>query len=780
MYYKNTDNASKKRYEKFYYFLIVLILFIFISFISHVYIDDKSIFLTNRTFLNALISTGFVFIINTAFLLGKKKANWDLKLELLRYQSIFHSLPTALYTVDTSGVLTFYNEAAAELWGRHPKIGKDLWCGSWRICLPDGSPLPLDQCYMAIALQKNTSIRGVEVLIEKPDGTRTPVLPFPTPIRNNEGKLIGALNMLVDISERRNNEATIERRNKWLKLLSDTSAYLAEADDPETMMHSVFTKTFAHIDANVFFNYKVVYEGEDNYLHLEAAGGIDETMKKNLLRLEFGQAVCGTTAQNRKVTIVNDVQQSKDPKTELIRNLGIRAYICQPLIVNNELLGTLSYGSFTKNSFEDDEIKFIKTIGHYVTVAKKRLRDEKAIKANEARSRELLEQAEAANIAKTAFLANMSHEIRTPMNAIVGLTNILATQEINPNKQKEFLKTMKYSAEHLMELINDILDISKIESEHLELEQIPFDLGKAVNQVITIHKVKADEKDVDLKVEYVKLISSQLIGDPHRIKQILMNLISNAIKFTNKGFVTLKLDYKPINDNNILLIMIVEDTGIGIKQEQLDSIFGKFTQADTSMTRKYGGTGLGLAITKNLVEAMNGSIKATSIYGQGTCFNIELPLTVKQNANVTYPSFSNQKEQKILSIKPPYVLLVEDYPANVMVATTLLSQFGCKYKVAHNGKEALEVVKMENFDIILMDVQMPVIDGFEATRLIRKLEKSTDRLRTNIIGITAHVLAGDRERCLDAGMDDYISKPFDQIELYNKIIKYIQFNKMAV
>jgi PAS domain S-box-containing protein len=780
MYYIEARGTSKKEYRKCYYAPIVLILLVFGSVINYNYIDSESFPLAIHLFMVTLTSLAIFYIVNLAFHLGKEKANSELKAEVLRYYDLFQTLPAAVYTTDTAGKITFYNEAAAELWGRHPQIGKDEWCGSWRIYLPDGTPLPLDQCPMAVALKENRTIRDVEAILERPDGVRIPFLPFPTPIRDESGKLVGALNMLVDISERRRSEAAIECRNKWLSLLSDTSAYLAGADDPASMMHAVFAKTFPHIDANVFFNYKVITEGKDSYLHLEAASGIDETLRESLKRLEFGQAVCGTTAQTRKVAVVSDVQQSHDLKTELIRNLGIRAYICQPLIVDNELLGTLSYGSFTKNSFENDEIEFIKTIGHYVAIAKKRLRDESDIKESAVRSCELLKQAEAANIAKTAFLANMSHEIRTPMNAIVGLTNILATQEINPERQKEFLKTMRYSAEQMMELINDILDISKIESENLELENIPFDLGKAVNQVITIHKVKAEEKGVELKIKYLNPIFSKLTGDPHRIKQILMNLISNAVKFTSEGSVTLKLDYKPINDNNILLKIIVEDTGIGIKQEQLDSIFGKFTQADNSMTRKYGGTGLGLAITKQLVEAMSGTIKATSIYGQGTCFNIELPLHIKKDSEAVSQVVSNQKLDKMINATPPHVLLVEDYPANIMVATTLLNQFGCTYKVAHNGKKALEILNEENFDIILMDVQMPIIDGFEATRLIRKLEKDIGCARSNIIGITAHVLAGDRERCLDAGMDDYISKPFDQHELYNKITKYTQINKMAV
>ncbi len=699
------------------------------------------------------------------------KSRVSLQNSLQRYRDILQAIPVAVYTTDADGIITFYNEAAATLWGKRPVIGKDEWHGDAKIYLPDGTPLPHEQCPMAITLKENRPVRGLEVILERPDGTNIPLLPYLTPIIDEKGNLTGALNILIDISERRNNEMSIERRNKWLKLLSETSEALSQASDPKEMMDTIFSKIFPHIDADISFNYTVEGKNTRAYLQLESSEGIDEQTKQDFATLNFGQAVCGTTAKDRNITILNNMQSDTDPKAEGLRKLGVRAYICQSLMAGNEILGTLSFGSRKKDKFESDEIEFIKTIGHYVATAKKRLRDERNLKESEARALELARNAEAANIAKSDFLANMSHEIRTPMNAIVGLTNILDNQIMDASKQKELFKTLKESSKQLLELINDVLDISKIESENFELEIIPLDLDEIINEIISIHNVKATEKNLPLKIEYLTKPETQFIGDPLRIKQILMNLVSNAIKFTSKGSVTIQIDCQPSKDNEKSAICInVIDTGIGIQEGHLNNIFGKFNQADNSMTRKYGGTGLGLAISKKLIEAMNGHIEVSSVYEQGSRFSITLLLPIKKDSKAQAP-FGNYEQIKG-ALDKTHVLLVEDYAANIMVATVLLQQLGCTYSLAENGMQALEKVKAENFDIVLMDVQMPLMDGFETTNQIRIWEKKNNKYPLPIIGITAHVLAGDREKCIDAGMNDYIAKPFQVTELKEKIAFY--------
>ena len=384
-----------------------------------------------------------------------------------------------------------------------------------------------------------------------------------------------------------------------------------------------------------------------------------------------------------------------------------------------------------------------------------------------ASSRLATEKAEAANQAKSEFLANMSHEIRTPMNAIVGLSSLLAMENVTNDKRKEFVKTLQLSAASLLELINDLLDIAKIESENIELEKIPFDLHQMLNEVISIMEIKAQEKKIDLLFEFDPHLQGNFIGDPLRLKQIAMNLIGNAIKFTQTGTVTCKIagEGDPALPEAIISMDVI-DTGIGIARNQLEGIFDKFSQADTSITRKYGGTGLGLAITKKLVELMNGAITVASERGEGTAFSVRIPLARSTIATLESPkpSLNNQ-----LSDTPVRILLAEDSQANILIAKTILETLGYGCEVAQTGEEALAKLENGNFDLVLMDVQMPILDGYSATRIIRQKEGQNNQPRIPIIGITAHALAGDREKCLQAGMSDYLAKPFKLEDLQSKI-----------
>lgn len=374
-------------------------------------------------------------------------------------------------------------------------------------------------------------------------------------------------------------------------------------------------------------------------------------------------------------------------------------------------------------------------------------------------------KAEDANLAKTDFLANMSHEIRTPMNAVIGLSNILAFTKPLTSKQKEFITTLQLSAEALLTLINDLLDISKIEAYTVELEKIPFSIETLINEVISIMSVRAKEKNLSFTFDGKNLNHTTLIGDPARIRQIVMNLCSNAIKFTEHGEVHVSAECVASTDmpEVIQLCLKIQDSGIGIPKEKQEIIFHKFIQADASINRKYGGTGLGLAISKTLTEMMRGTIKLESEVGKGSIFTVCLPLAVSHPklplvAEISDNSPSDSETTKSLQTR---VLLVEDNEPNILVAGSFLEQFGYAYEVAINGVQAVEKARTERFSVVLMDIQMQGMDGLEATRRIRELERAHDRKRLYIIGLTAYALAGDKERCLAAGMDDYIAKPFN-------------------
>ncbi len=383
------------------------------------------------------------------------------------------------------------------------------------------------------------------------------------------------------------------------------------------------------------------------------------------------------------------------------------------------------------------------------------------------------DRAEAANTAKSEFLANMSHEIRTPMNAIYGLSQILAASRPLTAKQEQFIATLQTSAHSMLALINDLLDISKIEASSVELERIPFNLAQLVNDVTTIISVQAKLKQLQVVVEGNLDYSSVYWGDPTRLRQALTNLCSNAVKFTETGAITIIIDENGTDARGMRRVTLaVRDTGIGVTREQIDAIFQKFVQADNSITRKYGGSGLGLAISKRLIEIMGGSIAVNSVPGKGSTFTITLPLqqgTAEDSKHAPLALTSARKNAPAQG----RVLLVEDNYPNVLVASTFLEEFGYSFDVSSNGQHALEQLQNHHYDAVLMDVQMPGMNGWETTRALREEERAHARPRLPVIGMTAHALSGDRERCMDAGMDDYICKPFDANELRSKLKIFI-------
>ncbi len=507
---------------------------------------------------------------------------------------LLDALPVAVYTTDSNGRITFFNRSAAALWGRAPIIGQDMWCGCYRVYDTDGTPLPRDQYPVRITLAGNRPLRGIEALAERQDGTRFSFTSWPTPLYDRSGSLIGAVNMLMDITEIKKTTAVLEQ---------------------------------ARIQAN------------------------------------------------------------------------------------------------------------------------------------------------AANVAKSEFLANMSHEFRTPMNVIVGLVSILKKTDLLPEKKQKILNTLSEESDRMMSLINNLLDITKIENDVVELQNIPFDLAQLLEEIVSIQNVVASEKDLVLHIDYISGPQNLLIGDPLRLKQALLNIVGNAIKFTRTGSVTLRVDCRMKNETNAILSISVKDTGIGIREDQIEHIFSKFTQADTSSTRRFGGTGIGLAISKTLIEKMGGTLDVNSIYGCGSCFTITVPMQC---------NIAGWPEPQLPLEQPPqrtgngaHILIVDDYPPNIALVSFLLDEIGCTFSIAENGEDAVRQTENRKFDLILMDVQMPVMDGLKATRIIREREKQRKSGKSNIIGMTAHALKGDRERCFGAGMNEYISKPFTPEELQKKVTRFV-------
>lgn len=480
-------------------------------------------------------------------------------------------------------------------------------------------------------------------------------------------------------------------------------------------------------------NSEIVFKLSSEILQQEAVAALNQSVKPTEQKLEtalenaFGSSLKNTSEMSAKMAADAKATQNK--------------FLAAIFVILAAIIGL---GLITSRSISAD-IAEHKRVEQILTAAK--------------------ERAEKASRAKSEFLANMSHEIRTPMNAVVGFTDLLIGTSLDKT-QKEYVGTISESGKELISLVNDILDVSKIEAGQITLENVNFNLKDMIEGVLKIIRLKTKNTGVELLHEIDSNISSDFIGDPTRLRQILSNLLGNAVKFTHRGWIKLSVNQISSDGENLVLQFSIKDTGIGIPSDKLEEIFDPFTQADTSTTRQYGGSGLGLYIVKTFVQKMNGSIQVESVPQEGSEFIFTIKL--QQASHSAIPAIK-EHESAEESFKGAKILVTEDNPVNLQLITAILKRLGCQIDTATHGQEAIAKLKQNSYDIVLMDMQMPVMGGIEATRAIRREINP----HIPIIGLTADVMKEDEEAALAAGMNDYLTKPVSVAKLKEKFTKWL-------
>ena len=657
---------------------------------------------------------------------------------------------------------------------------------------------PDDRLRLKNELEQNSIDRNANVLIRSPyriiarNGEVKWIDEMTSILRSRDGKITGYDGIILEITHLKNTEEKLQKRLEYEKMLSETSACLLASGSRENIPKALqrLQEGTNALRVSIFENFRDPLIGLcARKVHEVYAARLQLTEHSSSLQLIYKDEL---NRWKKNLSSGLPVQIGTEAFPELNGTFPdipeTAAVLLMPLAMEGKWRGFLCFEGSEKSKIrQEDEVSLLKTAAELLSISLDRMDTEMILRKTKQEAEQLnvfLEQetlyatkmaaqAEKASWAKSEFLANMSHEIRTPMNGITGMLGLLMSTNLTED-QRRYVQTLRHSSESLLVLINDILDFSKIEAGKLELETLEFDLQNLLDNFTEMMSAKADEKGLAFSCTLGPKTPLFLKGDPGRLRQVLINLTDNALKFTAEGKIQVRIMTETETEHDVMLHFIVQDTGIGIPKDKQNDLFKEFTQVDASITRKFGGTGLGLAISKKLVLAMNGKIGFTSEEEIGSIFWFTARF-LKQKIDATATN------HRMLSTREPiskiwdfnvHVLLAEDNITNQKVAVGILKILGVCVDVVGNGAEALRALELKKYDLILMDIQMPEMDGFEATRLIRNRHSELPA-DIPIIAMTAHALAGDREKCLCAGMNDYVPKPITPQILMDVLKKWL-------
>ena len=740
-------------------------------------------------------------LLNMEDITERKQTEEALRKSEALYRSIIENMQDIFYRTDSGGNLVMISPTGARILGYENQeeiLGRPLR-SLWYY--PEEREVFLEK------LKGEGVLKDNEVILKHKNGSPLVFSTTSRFYRDEQGTVIGVEGVARDITERKRSQEAVEKaldearfNARVLSNMFQAAKMVLSVEDFPTAARHIFDSASELIGSTAGYVALLSQDGQENELLFLEAGG-----RSCSVNPELPMPIRGLRAEayrDNAVKFENDFMQSRWPAYMPEGHVRLDNVLFAPLVVDNATLGIIGLAN-KPGGFTSEDVQVAGAFGDLAAIALRNARFLEKLIQSELKQKEAARAAEAASQAKSEFLANMSHEIRTPMNGVIGMTDLLLDTDLSP-EQRRIARIIEHSGETLLALINDILDFSKIEARKLELENLNFDLLDLLDDFAATVSLTAHEKGIELICHAAPNVPAFLLGDPGRLRQILNNLVGNAVKFTHEGEVVVGVNLMERTNTDAVIRFSVRDTGIGIPEDKIDILFKKFSQVDVSTTRKYGGTGLGLAICKQLAQMMGGEIGVSSREGHGSefWFTARFPV-LDEVAHPPSALSENLRGRRALVVDDKHrhwvvprlsgrILVVEDNAVNQQVVLGLLRKFGLNANVAANGLEALHALGAIPYDLVLMDVQMPVMDGLEATRKIRGLEETgqikksppgsgTSPLpnapppcpRIPIIAMTAGAMQQDREKCLEAGMDDYMPKPVNPMELAGVLEKWL-------